>query len=106
MALFGNNRPRHKKFGYNPRYYDPAKEALQERIKAYGDNQGIDSAELAKDRIRSGLRSKSGYAEGYRTQEVKKSNTTLLMVIAVLSIVTYLILSSSKISKLLDALVE
>lgn len=103
MGFFGNNRPRHKKFDYLPRYYDPAKEALQERLKTYDPDSKLDPSELAKARIKSGLRAKSGYVEGYRTQEIKKSNYTLLIVIVVLSLLTYLLLSSEKITKILEA---
>lgn len=106
MAIFGNNNPKHKKFGYTPRFYDPAKEALEQRLKPYQKEEGIDNTQLAKDRIRAGLRSKSGYAEGYRTQEVKKSNSTLFMVIGVLCILTYLVLSSNRFSSMLDSLVQ
>lgn len=102
MGFFGGSRPKNKVFGYLPRYYDPAKDALKERLKAYNQDPNIDPTELAKARIKSGLRSKSGYAEGYRSQEVKKSNYTLIIVIAVLSLLTYIVLASDRISTILE----
>ena len=55
---FGN-RVKPKSFGFVPRYYDPAKEELEERIKKYKPTEDTsDNVENMKNRIKSGLRLK------------------------------------------------
>lgn len=103
MAFFKfNSRVKNQKFKYIPRFYDPEKEALQERLEAYNDSGEIDKANLAKSRIRAGLRSKSGYSGQYRGELVKKSNLRLVMIILVLCMLTYLLLTSRSVGKLVE----
>ncbi len=103
MGFFSfNKRVKHQQFGYKPRFYDPAKEELEERLRGYRNNEGLDDTELSKARIRSGLRSKSGYAEGYRSQQVRKSNYSLILIIITLGLITYVVLKSDRILNILE----
>ena len=65
MSLFGFNKgAKHRKFDYIPRFYDPAKEELEERLQKYDDKE-VDRTELAKTRIKHGLRrDESGIDQG------------------------------------------
>ena len=59
MAFFSyGKRVKPKKFDYIPMHYDAAKEELESRMAQYGQSDVSDS-ELAKARIRSGIRLKA-----------------------------------------------
>jgi len=94
MSLFGfNKRPTHRSFDYIPRFYDKDKEELEKRLQKYGDEE-VDPTELAKSRIKSGLRTKYRVDESYKSLQKKRSNRTLLYVIAILTLITMLILKT------------
>ncbi len=94
MSFFGfNKRAKHRRFDFIPRYYDADKEELQNRLKQY-EGKELDQTELAKNRIKSGLRTKYRVDEGYKSQQKSKSNRTLLYVIVTLVLITFLILRS------------
>jgi len=85
-------RPKHRSFDYIPRYYDPEKEEMQERLKRYkrSENQSDgNNAELAKQRIRGGFRRNSRASSEATKIANKKSNMRLLMIIATLLLITY-----------------
>lgn len=93
MALFRVFRvPRHQKYEYKPRYWDPKKEELEERITRIEEinKRGVDGA---KARISGGFR--KGYYGGAaatrsRNQQVRRSNIVLLVIVALLVLVSYL----------------
>ena len=89
-----------RKFDYIPRYYDPQKEELKERLAQYKDEK---DQEGMKDRIRSGMRQKYNADSGYRSSQVKKSNLRLLYIIIILIFCSYLILRSDAFFKLIDS---
>ena len=93
-------RPKPRKFDFIPRFYDPRKEELQERIGHY--NEEISDEEKAKHRIRSGIRNRYYGDQKYRSDEVKKSNFRLLFIIIILCFITYLILKSDRLLKMLE----
>ena len=100
---FGN-RVKPKSFGFVPRYYDPAKEELEERIKMYKPSEGTsDSVENMKNRIKTGLRMKHYGDPGVRTSAVRQSNIRLLFIICVLGLAAYVLMSSNKIIALIEA---
>jgi hypothetical protein len=102
MSLFGfNKRPQHRSFDYVPRFYDKDKEELEKRLQKYKD-EGVDPTELAKHRIKSGLRSKYRVDESYRSLQKKRSNKTLLYVIAVLTLLTFLIFKTSNLIEVIE----
>lgn len=100
---FGN-RTKPRTFDFIPRYYDPAKEELEERINKYNNTSTPEGdLENLKNRIRTNLRMKHYGNANVRSSMVKKSNVRLLYIIIILGIAAYLLLSSNKIIGLLEA---
>lgn len=94
MAGFRFFKPtQHQQFEYKARYYDAEKEELRDRVRRA--QQGSDfSAEDAKQRIVGSFRRKTSglnATKGYRSQQVKSSNKRLFMIIALLTIIGYLL---------------
>ncbi len=79
--------PKHNKFDYNPMYWNPEKEDLQERLDSV-EKSKINDPEALKARIGRGLRHRtagvSSETRGFRSQQVQKSNKTLIIVLAIL----------------------
>jgi hypothetical protein len=103
MALFSfGKRPKPKKFGFKPRYYDQDKEELQARLAKY--DKDLDSAELIKTRIKSGFAYKSrSNNESYRSAS-RKSNYRLLLIIGVICMVAYQLIMSDTLYNLLKTI--
>ncbi len=102
MSLFGfNKRFKHRKFDYIPQHYDADKEALEERLKKYSD-EGIDKAELAKQRIRSRMKSKQSVDPAFKRTMRRRSNRILIYVILILILVVYWIVNSNRFVKFLE----
>jgi hypothetical protein len=95
-----NKVPRHKKFDYIPRYYDPRKEELDDIVNAYKNSKDTDQA---KQRIVSGLRSKYRGDSAYKRKHERSANIRLISIIFLLFIVTYLILRSDTILNLMES---
>lgn len=96
MALMGFFKtPKNQKFDYKPRFWDPKKEALEERLSKYkAENKGDTKA--VKDRLRRGFRGKTGSVgfqetRAIRTKELKRSNKVLLITVIVLALLSYLL---------------
>ncbi|MEM6397379.1 MAG: hypothetical protein AAF741_13610 [Bacteroidota bacterium] len=89
MGLFSRRTPKHQVFNYKPRYWDPDKEEREERRRRRERlrDQGVEGQ---KERIRSGFVTSRGgaQAERYRTQQLRKSSMTLVIVIGVLIVLT------------------
>ena len=85
--------PKHQQFDYKPRYWDPRKEELQERLK-YLESLQEDGVEGMKARISGGLRRGGGYLADNRVRQrqVMRSNLILIGVIIALLILCYLML--------------
>jgi hypothetical protein len=97
-------RTKPKPFGFIPRYYDPAKEELQERLKKYDESTAEDSDfENMKLRIKSGLKMKFYGDINERNISNKRSNLRLFYIIIVLLIASYVLLSSNKVIALINA---
>lgn len=84
--------PKHTVYSYKPRYWDPQKEDLEERLKRIEDLQN-GSVDAAKSRIAGGF--KRGISKGnpawstkYRRKQVARSNYILLITTAVLVLLT------------------
>ena len=100
---FGN-RVKPKSFGFVPRYYDPAKDELDERIKKYKQSEDTsDNVENMKNRIKTGLRMKHYGDPGVKTSAVRQSNIRLLFIICALGLAAYVLMSSNKIIALIEA---
>ena len=103
MLKFGwGGKVKPRRFDFIPRYYDEEKEDLQSRLEKY--DEGEHSEERTKHRIRQGIRQKYNGDLSYRSREVRKSNLRLVYIIVVLFFVSYMILKSDKIVKLMEYL--
>lgn len=93
MALLRFFRvPKHQRYEYKPRYWDPQKEELQERLDRINQIQG-EGTEAMKARISSGL--KRGYRgdQRLRKQRAMRSNLILIGVIVLLVLLAYAMLT-------------
>ena len=100
---FGN-RAKPKEFGFIPRYYDPVKEELEERIKKFKQpTDEVENVENTKDRIKAGLRMKHYGDPNFRSSQVRQSNIRLVYIILVLMLAGYVLMSSNKFIGLIEA---
>lgn len=93
MALLRFFRvPKHQRYEYKPRYWDPQKEELEERLERIKQIQG-EGTDAMKARISSGL--KRGYRgdQRLRQQRAMRSNLLLIGVIVVLLLISYALLT-------------
>ena len=65
--------------------------------------EGMNEEEKAKHRIRAGLRNKYYGDPKYRASQVKKSNLRLISIILILFFVTYLILKSDRLIRIIES---
>jgi hypothetical protein len=94
MAILRFNRlPKNQQYIYKPRYWDPKKEELEERLKRVHSMQE-DDQDAMKARISSGLRRHSYGNTSYRRQQVIRSNVVLFGVVLGLLFITFLLLTS------------
>ena len=92
MALFSFFKtPRHQRFEYKPRYYDPRKEKIDQIVKSARGESNSDT-ELAKTRISSAFRRRTKSHISTK-QSMRKSNILLLAIIVILFGLTYLLLT-------------
>ncbi|MCP3930262.1 MAG: hypothetical protein GY705_14305 [Bacteroidetes bacterium] len=85
--------PRHQQYEYKPRFWDPKKEELEERLKRIEAVKNNDP-EAIKKRIAGGFR--KGYspdASQNRRRLTKRSNYILLGVILILLLLTYMFIT-------------
>ncbi len=89
MGLFNFLKlPKHQKFSYKPRHWDPEKEERDARLRLAKGND----AEAIKGRVSAGFRNRR--STGYLgTKENKRSNRRLLYVLIILIALTYIFLS-------------
>lgn len=95
-----NKTPRHKKFDYIPRFYDPKKEEINNLVNAYEDPTNADSV---KQRIKAGLRNKYRGDSTYQRKHERSANIRLVSIIFVLFVVTYLLLRSDTILNMMES---
>ena len=95
-----NKRPKHKRFDYIPRFYDPKKEELDKIVDSYKE---MGDADAAKTRIRSGLRNKYRGDSSYKRSQERSANIRLVSIIFVLFLITYLILKSETINRMMES---
>ena len=110
MLSFGwGPKFKQRTFDYTPRFYDPEKEAFQERLRMleekYGDKTDID-AERMKFRIKQGLRSKGHVEPGVRKQAAKAAALRRLVLVILLVSLVFLVLQSDKIEKILQLFIK
>ncbi len=79
--------PKNRQYTYHPRYWNPKKEELEERLqKAELRKKG--DAEAIKERISAGLKRYKTDA-GFRRKRVLRSNMTLIVIIVMLLLLAY-----------------
>ncbi|MEL6924280.1 MAG: hypothetical protein AAFO94_09545 [Bacteroidota bacterium] len=87
--------PKHNSFNYKPRYYDPAKEELEERVSKYAD-KARDDKEAMKARITGGFRTRGGYNRGYdasRGKALRRAGVIRLLLVIGLLLLAIVLLS-------------
>ncbi len=84
--------PKHQQYEYKPRYWDPRKEELEERLKQI-DAMKAGDAEAMKARLSVNFR--KGYKNDprFRSRQVLRSNLILLGVIVILVFLSYLFIT-------------
>jgi len=95
MALLRFNKlPKHQHFEYKPRFWQPEKEELEERLKRI-EAVGTDDPEAMKGRISAGFRNRSyGNLGGYRRQQVVRSNVMLFAIVVGLLLIAFIMLTN------------
>ena len=89
MSLFRSPKP--KKFNFIPRFYDPEKEALEDRLQNIKEKQNED-IEGVKARISGGFRKGHSTNSQMKKRLVWKSNIIILFIIVFLVILTFFII--------------
>jgi hypothetical protein len=91
MAFFNFfHRPKPKKFGFIPRYYDPEKEERDARLARYNNEK--DEIGGMKSRIQSGLRTRRGLESADIKKKARRSNLILIMSLTMLVLLAYYVL--------------
>ena len=82
--------PGHKEFNYSPRYWDPEKEAREERIRQIKQEMGV---EVPIGSNRTTIRRGSFRTAGQKSKvkASRTSNIRLLVILAILLFLAYLI---------------
>jgi hypothetical protein len=96
MALIRFTKlPKHQQYEYKPRYWDPRKEELKERLER-AEKAKENDVEAVKSRLSSGGLRRGFSADGrsVRQQQVLRSNLILLGVIAIILFLSYLFLTA------------
>lgn len=96
-----NKSPKHKKFDYIPRFYDQAKEELQQRLVVHQKSE-LDDIDKSKLNIRRGLHRRANhYKKGY-TASSRASNIRLFIIIMILIVICFFILKSEGILQFIE----
>lgn len=102
MGFFSyGKRVKNQRFEYVPRFYDPEKEKLQERLDM---NTDASSPELSKLRIQDGFRRRSRGSKELKQKMTLQANIRLFLVIFALCAIVYLILQSDAILQIIESL--
>lgn len=88
MALKMFRTPKHSQFDYNPRFWNPQKEELEERLDTIRNRHTeADDTTAVRVRISRGFKRGGGAdvdTRLFRSRQVRRSNRTLVIVLAVL----------------------
>lgn len=82
--------PNHKQFDYRPRYYDPIKDEMEERVRAQ-EARGVDEREARMMRISHGMRRNQGRST-IRAKSTLRSNVTIAIIVFILALMAFLLL--------------
>lgn len=90
MALFSFfNRTKHRRFEYTPRYYNPEKEELEQRLSKYRKENKSDIDDM-KMNIRAGLRNRAPGNKGFNL----RYSMVIMLIVVVLLVISIYILSA------------
>jgi len=89
-SFFSPAKPR--RFHYTPLYYDPEKEALQQKIAMIEKELGLREGEAYVPKIRRGQM--APYFRRKSQRREKASNLRLLVILAILFLLSYILLYS------------
>lgn len=94
MAIFNFFKvPKHQRYNYIPRYWDPQKEEMEARLRELRDLEDKSGdVEAMKARISGGFKRNSRIGNSYRRKQVRRSNMILVGAIVGLLILTYFVL--------------
>lgn len=84
-----NKLPRHRRFDYIPRFYDPAGDDFESRLRDAGNQGKKNDLDTSKERISRGFRRDSRGRSMHVRGQNKKSNYTFLIVLLVLTIFVF-----------------
>ncbi|TXB61850.1 hypothetical protein [Phaeodactylibacter luteus] len=86
--------PKHQQYQYKPRYWNPEKEDLEERLKRVEEVKA-GKADGVKARLSGSFRRGYQKAEDnrFRSRQVRKSNLVLLSIIVLLLLFSYMFIS-------------
>jgi len=95
MAFIGGffKKTKHQRFEYRPRYWDPEKEDLQNRVKAAKGLVDNNSPEAVKHRISNNLRRSYKSSSIADRSSSKRSSFMLLAIIGALAMLAYYFLT-------------
>ena len=101
MALFNFfNRTKHRRFEYTPRYYNPEKEELVQRLSKY-KKENRNEIDDAKINIRAGLRNRAPATGGFNLRY-----SMLVMLIAVILLLIAIWLFSAYLPQFIEVFGE
>ncbi len=83
--------PKHQRYNYIPRHWDPDKEDLQERVDSASGVASTDPEKM-KSRIVGGMRRRGGHHGSVQKEAVRRANIRLLGIIGILILLTYFFL--------------
>jgi hypothetical protein len=78
---------KNKRFNFIPRYYDPRKEDLEERIRSVEREMGVNEGEAYRPTIRKGQM--SNYFNRKKSKAQKQSNIRLIIILLLLFLISY-----------------
>lgn len=84
--------PKHQQYDYKPRFWDPKKEELEERLKRIDEIQSGGTAG-AKARISGGFRRGYSLDSKSRSRQVMRSNLMLVGIVLALVVLSYVMIS-------------
>lgn len=84
--------PKHQQYDYKPRFWDPKKEELEERLKRINEIQEGGTSG-AKARISGGFRRGYSMDSKSRSRQVMRSNLMLIGIVVALVVLSYVMIS-------------
>lgn len=95
------NRKTNRRYNYQPVYYDPLKEDLDQRVRKAKGESG--NPEDYAENIRQGFRAQQNQYGNRYNQELKKSKIRTILLVMVFSVLVYQILQSDLILRIFEA---